>query len=317
LLMALRVDANEGLLQLAAVPYDETIIGWIRTLPQRHYRRETQDWITPARREHLQMVCGLIAELEEHGIAVEISETAAARLTRVDIGRAMLRDGAIEIAGPYSERRLPALRALPERRSQIDDLASGLTELHCGRALLGEVEQLLGEPGLRLARHCAQLRLGDEAGDRRVVDADDIHSEPEPFDERCAASAEWIDQDVRVDVNDVAERADDLGVELSFVLMDPVRPVARRLTDAVRLAERQVGQLRGRLLGWLDCTERFREPLKIRCPPDRALRVSSNRDRVPVVGDDSQAQTFKLPHPQSPLVGEQSVTHPRRSHLIY
>jgi len=114
--MALRVDANEGLLQLAAVPYDETIIDWIRTLPQRHYRRETQDWITPARREHLQMVCGLIAELEERGIAVEISETAGARLTRVDIGRAMLRDGAIEIAGPYSQRRLQALRALPERR---------------------------------------------------------------------------------------------------------------------------------------------------------------------------------------------------------
>ena len=114
--MALRVDANEGLLQLAAVPYDETIIDWIRTLPQRHYRRETQDWITPARREHLQMVCGLIAELEERGIAVEISETAGARLTRVDIGRAVLRDGAFEIAGPYSERRLPALRALPERR---------------------------------------------------------------------------------------------------------------------------------------------------------------------------------------------------------
>ena len=114
--MALRVDANKGLLQLAAVPYDETIIDWIRTLPQRHYRRETQDWITPARREQLQMVCGLTAELEERGIAVEISETASARLTRMDIGRATLRNGAIEIAGPYSERRLPALRALPERR---------------------------------------------------------------------------------------------------------------------------------------------------------------------------------------------------------
>ncbi|MEJ7787463.1 MAG: hypothetical protein WKF96_21880, partial [Solirubrobacteraceae bacterium] len=46
----------------------------------------------------------------------EISETAGARLTRVDIGRATLRCGAIEIAGSYSERRLPALRALPERR---------------------------------------------------------------------------------------------------------------------------------------------------------------------------------------------------------
>jgi hypothetical protein len=62
------------------------------------------------------MVCAFIAELEECGTAVEISETADARLARMDIGRATLRDGAIEIAGPYSERRLPALRALPERR---------------------------------------------------------------------------------------------------------------------------------------------------------------------------------------------------------
>jgi len=114
--MALRVDANEGLLQLAAVPYEETIVDWIRTLPQRHYRPESQDWITPARREHLRAVCGVIAELEERAIAVDISETARARLTRADVGRAILRGDAIEIAGPYSERRLPALRALPERR---------------------------------------------------------------------------------------------------------------------------------------------------------------------------------------------------------
>lgn len=115
-LMAMRIDANEGLLQLAAVPYDETIIDWIRTLPQRHYRPETQDWSIPARREHLRAVCGVIAELEERAIAVDISETARARLTRADVGRAILRGDNIEIAGPYSERRLPALRALPERR---------------------------------------------------------------------------------------------------------------------------------------------------------------------------------------------------------
>ena len=47
---------------------------------------------------------------------VEISEAAAARLARVDTGRATLHGSAIEIAGSYSERRLPALRALPERR---------------------------------------------------------------------------------------------------------------------------------------------------------------------------------------------------------
>ena len=114
--MSLVIDANKGVLQLAAEPYDDTIVHWIRTVPQRRYRRQTHDWCIPARREHLQAVCTVIAELEEREIAVEISEAAAARLARVDIGRAALRGGAIEIAGAYSERRLPALRALPERR---------------------------------------------------------------------------------------------------------------------------------------------------------------------------------------------------------
>ncbi len=114
--MSLLIDGNKGLLQLAAEPYDETIVQWIRTVPQRRYRRQSYDWCIPARREHLLTVCSVIAELEERGIAVEISEAAAARLARVDTGRAILRGGAIEIAGPYSERRLPALRALPERR---------------------------------------------------------------------------------------------------------------------------------------------------------------------------------------------------------
>jgi hypothetical protein len=114
--MSLLIDANKGLLQLAAEPYDETIVRSIRTVPQRRYRRQSHDWCIPARREHLLTVCSVIAELEERGIAVEISEAAAARLARVDTGRAILRAGAIEIAGPYSERRLPALRALPERR---------------------------------------------------------------------------------------------------------------------------------------------------------------------------------------------------------
>ena len=114
--MSLVIHANRGLLQLAAEPYDETVVHWIRTVPQRRYRPQTHDWCIPARREHLQAVCTVIAELEERGIAVEISEAAAARLARVDTGRAILRASAIEIAGPYSERRLPALRALPERQ---------------------------------------------------------------------------------------------------------------------------------------------------------------------------------------------------------
>jgi len=113
--MGLRVDVEEGLVLLAAVPYDESIVDRIRTLPKRRFRRESQDWILPARRELLRVLCGLIGELEECGIDVDVSRTAAARLSRVDVGRAMLRAGVIEIAGPYSERRLPALRALPER----------------------------------------------------------------------------------------------------------------------------------------------------------------------------------------------------------
>ena len=114
--MALRIDVDKGLMLLLAAPYDETIVDWIRTLPERRYRRESQDWIVPARREHLRAVCSFIGELEERGIAVKISDDAGARMARVDVGRAMLRDGVIEIVGSYSERRLPSLRALPERR---------------------------------------------------------------------------------------------------------------------------------------------------------------------------------------------------------
>lgn len=113
--MGLRIDIDRGLVLLVAAPYDEMIVDCIRTLPERRYRRASQDWIMPARREHLRTLCSLIGELEERGIDVEICEDAAARLARVDVGRAMLRNGVIEIAGPYSERRLPTLRALPER----------------------------------------------------------------------------------------------------------------------------------------------------------------------------------------------------------
>lgn len=114
--MSLRVDADKGLIRLSASPYDETIVDAIRTLPQRRYRPAEQDWALAARREHLRAVCSVIAELSERGIDVAISDAAAARLARIEIGWAMLRDGEIHIAGPYSKRRLPALRALPERR---------------------------------------------------------------------------------------------------------------------------------------------------------------------------------------------------------
>ena len=118
--MALRIDAVGGLLRLASVPYDEMIVDWIRTLPQRRYRAASQDWGVPARPEHLRHVCRVIAELEERGIDVDVTEAAAARFSRLDVGRGVLRRGLIEIAGPYSERRLPALRALPERTFDVE-----------------------------------------------------------------------------------------------------------------------------------------------------------------------------------------------------
>jgi hypothetical protein len=114
--MALRVDTRDGLVLLAAAPYDDAVVEWIRTLPERHYRAREQAWCVPARREQLRHVCALIGELEERAIAVDISSSAGARLARAGLGRAILHDGAIEITGPYSQRRLPALRALPERR---------------------------------------------------------------------------------------------------------------------------------------------------------------------------------------------------------
>lgn len=118
--MALRIDAIGGLMRLAAVPYDEVIVDWIRTLPQRRYRPSSQDWSVPARREQLRSVCRVIAELEERGIDVDFTTAAAARFARLGVGRCVLRHGAIEIAGPYSERRLAALRALPERQFDAD-----------------------------------------------------------------------------------------------------------------------------------------------------------------------------------------------------
>jgi hypothetical protein len=139
------------------VPYDETIIDWIRALPQRHYRPETQDWITPARREHLRAVCGVIAELQERAIAVEISQTARARLMRADVGRAILRGDSIEIAGPYSERRLPALRALPERRFDAERMIWTIALTRAGAleilALADDTDELVLT---RRARHALQ-----------------------------------------------------------------------------------------------------------------------------------------------------------------
>lgn len=105
---------------LSAAPYDDQIVTHIRSLPERRYRRQKRDWCIPARRAHLRAVCALIGELEERGIDVNVSAGASARRERLDVGRAVLRDDVIEVAGAFSPRRLPALRALPERRFDAD-----------------------------------------------------------------------------------------------------------------------------------------------------------------------------------------------------
>jgi hypothetical protein len=114
--MALSVDAHRGLVLLAAVPYDDAIIDWVRALPERHYRPHVHAWCVPARREQLRHLSTLIGELEERDIGVDISKSATARLVRADVGRAILRDKAIDITAPYNPRLVRALRALPERR---------------------------------------------------------------------------------------------------------------------------------------------------------------------------------------------------------
>jgi hypothetical protein len=107
--MALRVDAQDGLLLLAAVPYDDVIVEGIRALPERRYRRGTHDWCLPACCD----VCVLIGEIEERGIDVDLSSQASARLARADIGRAVLRGDIVEITGPYSQRRCPPCGYIP------------------------------------------------------------------------------------------------------------------------------------------------------------------------------------------------------------
>jgi hypothetical protein len=118
--MALRIDVQGGVLLLVVAPYAKATVDCIRALPERHYRPQTQDWCVPARRENLRNVCALIGELEQLSTEVHVSDAARARLARVDVGRAVVRGTVIEIAGAYSPRRVPALRALPERRFDAD-----------------------------------------------------------------------------------------------------------------------------------------------------------------------------------------------------
>jgi hypothetical protein len=77
LLMGLRVEIDRGLVLLVAAPYDDTIVDWIRTLPERRCRRESQDWIMPARRERLRTLCSLIGELENAASTSRSARTPA------------------------------------------------------------------------------------------------------------------------------------------------------------------------------------------------------------------------------------------------
>ena len=117
--MALRVDSRHGLVLLTVDPYDASVVDAIRGLPERRYRHRSREWCIPATREHLRAVNTTLAELEERGITIELTKDANARFARAGIGRAIVRGNAIEISGPYSRRRLPALRSLPERRYDV------------------------------------------------------------------------------------------------------------------------------------------------------------------------------------------------------
>ena len=60
-------------------------------------------------------------------IDVDVTEAAAARFSRLDVGRGILRRGLIEIAGPYSERRLR-----PRRMPEVDASARVDGSAHAG-----------------------------------------------------------------------------------------------------------------------------------------------------------------------------------------
>ena len=173
--MALSVDAHHGLVLLAAVPYDEAIIDWIRAIPERHYRPRAQAWCVPARSEQLRHVSTLIGELEERDIAVELSDSARVRLARTDVGRAILRDNAVEITGPYSPRRLPALRALPERRFDPERRTWRIPLTRAGAlAILDLVDHTHGLGATRRARLALQRSAALTAAAPRAM------RDPEP-----------------------------------------------------------------------------------------------------------------------------------------
>lgn len=229
--MALRIDVDKGLVLLVAVPYDETIVDWIRTLPERRYRHETQDWIVPARRELLRTLCYFIGELEERGIGVEISEGAGTRLARVDVGRAMLRDGIIEIAGPYSERRLPSLRALPERRFDAERKTWTVPLTRAGAlailALASDSDELVIT---QQARRALQRTAMSTPPGRRA--SRDIDAPPEPT--RRSPIAHWRHYTAGPVFDNPAHRRIDLpGVGLCVRIR--VNPRHRR-SDARRAA---------------------------------------------------------------------------------
>ncbi len=221
--MALRVDADKGLVLLTVSPYDETIVDAIRTLPQRRYRPDEHDWILPARREQLRALCVVIAELSERGIEVDISDAADGRLARSHIGWGTLRDGELQIAGPYSARRVAALRALPERRFDPD---RNVWMLPLTRAGALDALALAGEPGGLVITDRARraLRRAAAPADPTESASGDEHPRADPT--RRSPIAHWRHfTSVPVFDNPARERIHVPGVGLCVrVRVNPRRP---------------------------------------------------------------------------------------------
>lgn len=104
----------------------------------------------------------------ERVINVEMSKDANARFARSGNGRAVGRDNAIEIAGPYSRCRPPALRSLPERRYDPDRQRWTIPLTRAGAiTILASVDDTEELVATRRARHAAERAAMPTAGTPR------------------------------------------------------------------------------------------------------------------------------------------------------
>lgn len=99
--MALCVDVHDGLLLLAAVPTTRRSSTTSGRCPNVATVAGRRSGAFP-RAANTCATCAPDRELEERGVDTPVSGRAGARL---DIGRVVLRDGLIEITGPYGPRR--------------------------------------------------------------------------------------------------------------------------------------------------------------------------------------------------------------------